>query len=107
LFKELRFELTVKLKQGQRSRISSMQCRVMEAPKAAAVMCCLGTEFQSTGAWWVKDLSVILRRERIEGRCRGTCSTVRLNIEHCGDTKVVLRIVIMMKQLYIGCAAQF
>jgi len=28
--------------------------------------CCLGREFQSTGAWWVKDLSVNLRRERIE-----------------------------------------
>jgi len=26
-------------------------------------------EFQSTGAWWVKDLSVILSRERTEGCC--------------------------------------
>jgi len=31
---------------------------------------CLGREFQSTGAWWVKELSVTLRRERTEGRCR-------------------------------------
>jgi len=31
---------------------------------------CLGREFQSTGAWWVKDLSVTLRHERTEGRCR-------------------------------------
>jgi len=31
---------------------------------------CLGKEFQSTGAWWVKDLSVTLRLERTEGRCR-------------------------------------
>jgi len=31
---------------------------------------CLGREFRSTGAWWVKDLSVTLRRERSEGRCR-------------------------------------
>jgi len=31
---------------------------------------CLGNEFQSTGAWWVEDLSVNLRRERTEGRWR-------------------------------------
>jgi len=29
---------------------------------------CLGREFQSTGARWVKGLSVTLRRERNEGR---------------------------------------
>jgi len=29
---------------------------------------CLGREFQSIEAWWVKDLSVSLRRERTEGR---------------------------------------
>jgi len=44
---------------------------------------CLGKEFQSTGAWWVKDLSVILRRERTEGRWRVmmTEEQVELNIE--------------------------
>jgi len=33
---------------------------------------CLGRDFQSTGAWWVRyiDLSVILRHERTKGRCR-------------------------------------
>jgi len=31
---------------------------------------CLVKEFQSTGAWWVKDLSVTLRREQTEGRWR-------------------------------------
>jgi len=40
----------------------------METPTAAAVV--LGKEFQSTGALWVKDLSVLLRRERTEGRWR-------------------------------------
>jgi len=29
---------------------------------------CLGREFQSIGAWWVKDLSVTLRRKGTEGR---------------------------------------
>jgi len=38
---------------------------------------CLGREFQSTGAWWVKDLSVSLRRERTEGRCRVMTSEER------------------------------
>jgi len=27
---------------------------------------CLSKDFQSTGAWWVKDMSVILRREQTE-----------------------------------------
>jgi len=31
---------------------------------------CLGREFQSTGASWVKDLSLTLRRKRTEGRWR-------------------------------------
>jgi len=31
---------------------------------------CLGKEFQSTGACWVEDLSVNLRRERTERRWR-------------------------------------
>jgi len=39
---------------------------------------CLGSEFQSTGAWWVKDLSVTLRRERTEGRWRVMMSEERL-----------------------------
>jgi len=40
----------------------------MEAPKAAAVV--LEENSRVIGAWWVKDLSVSLRRERTEGRCR-------------------------------------
>jgi len=41
---------------------------------------CLGREFQSrpTGAEWVKDLSVTLRRERTEGRCRVMMSEERV-----------------------------
>jgi len=39
---------------------------------------CLGREFQSTGAWWVKDLSVSLRRERTEKRCRVMTSEERV-----------------------------
>jgi len=39
---------------------------------------CLGREFQRTGAWWVKDLSVTLRRERTEGRYRVMMSEERV-----------------------------
>jgi len=39
---------------------------------------CLGREFQSTGAWWVQDLSVALRPERTEGRCRAMMSEERV-----------------------------
>jgi len=39
---------------------------------------CLGREFQSTGAWWVKNLSVTLRCERTEGRCRVIISEERV-----------------------------
>jgi len=39
---------------------------------------CFGREFQSTGAWWIKDLSVSLRRERTEGRCRVMTSEERV-----------------------------
>jgi len=39
---------------------------------------CFGREFQSTGTWWVKDLSVSLRRERTEGRCRVMTSEERV-----------------------------
>jgi len=39
---------------------------------------CLGREFQSTGEWWVKDLSVSLRRERTKGRCRVMTSEERV-----------------------------
>jgi len=41
---------------------------------------CFGIEFQRTGAWWVKDLSVSLRRERTEGRCRVMTSEERIAI---------------------------
>jgi len=47
----------------------------MEAPNTAAVM---GREFQSIGAWWVKDRSVTLRRVRIEERCRVMMSEERV-----------------------------
>jgi len=47
----------------------------MEAPKVAAVM---DREFQSTGAWWVKDLSVTLRRERTDGHWRVMMSEERV-----------------------------
>jgi len=39
---------------------------------------CLSKEFQSTGVWWAKDLSVILRRERTEGRWRVMMSEERV-----------------------------
>jgi len=39
---------------------------------------CFEREFQSTGAWWVKDLSVSLKRERTEGRCRVMTSEERV-----------------------------
>jgi len=39
---------------------------------------CLGKEFQSTGAWWVKDLLVALRRDRTEGRWRVMMSEERV-----------------------------
>jgi len=38
---------------------------------------CFGREFQSTGAWWIKDLSVTLRRERTEGHGKVMISEVR------------------------------
>jgi len=38
----------------------------------------LGREFQSTGAWWVKDLSVTMRRERTDGRWRVMVSEERV-----------------------------
>jgi len=38
----------------------------------------LGREFQSTGALWVKDLSVTLSREQTEGRCRVMMSEERV-----------------------------
>jgi len=76
---------------------------------------CLDREFRSTGAWWVKDLSVILRREQTEGRWRVMMAeerVVRKDCEHregCGDKKDVLieTLCMLKKQLYIGCAAQF
>jgi len=50
---------------------------------------CLGREIQSTGAWWVKDLSVTLRLERTEGRCRVIISEerVRLNMENAVEIR--------------------
>jgi len=48
---------------------------------------CFGRELKSTGALWVKDLSVTLRRERPEGRWRVMMLEERLG---CGDKKVVL-----------------
>jgi len=69
LFKEKCFEFRVKL----------MEDRASSGEESVAVTCdggadgcssCLGKEFQNTGAWWVKGLSVIVRRERTEGRWR-------------------------------------
>jgi len=42
---------------------------MMEAPKVAAVALVENSEVQEHGGW-VKDFSVTLRRERIEGRWR-------------------------------------
>ena len=52
-------------------------------------------------AWWVKDLTVILRRERTEGRCkvmnrsdhvRVASCTVRLNIEEVMEIRRMTRL---------------
>jgi len=65
---------------------------------------CFGREFQSTGAWWVKDLSVTLRRERTEGRCRVMItedpSELYGKIEHwegCGLHSVEIRRLFWLK----------
>jgi len=68
LFKKKGFEFRVKLMRGQgkkRRRIRSSADGGAEGYRS-----CFGREFQSTGTWWVKDLSISLRRERTEGRCR-------------------------------------
>jgi len=72
LFKDKCFEFRVKLmpEKGNpsRSRISSS---AVSDGGAYGRHSCLGREFRrSTGAWLVKDLSVILRRERPDGRWR-------------------------------------
>jgi len=85
------FEFRVKLmrRQGQwRSGISS-SVDWWRRRKLPQLFC---REFQSTGAWWVKDLSVTLKRERTEGRWRvmmleeWVCP-VRLNIEKAVDIR--------------------
>jgi len=84
LFKEKRFELRVCWCEGRASRgIESVA--VTSDGGAEGCRSCLGREFQSTGAWWVKDLSVTLSRQRNALRSddvRWASCTVRLNIEN-------------------------
>ena len=42
-----------------------------------------GRLFQRTGAWWVKDLSVILSRELTGGRCKVTEVDDRVDVLVC------------------------
>jgi len=66
LFIDKSFELRVKGKEEE--GVESVS--VTSDGGAKGCCSCLGREFQSTGAWWDKDLPVTLRRERTEGRCR-------------------------------------
>jgi len=71
---------------------------VLSDGSAECCLSCLSREFKSTGARWVKDLSVTLRRERrtLESDdVRGASNTVRLNIEKA----VEIRKVVLIEEL--------
>jgi len=61
LLKEKSFEFRVK--QGEDRASGEESIAVTSDGGAEGCRSCLGRQFRSTGAWWVKDLSVTLRRE--------------------------------------------
>jgi len=77
LFKEKSYEFRMKLMRGQCKWMGVESVAVTSDGGAEGYRSCLGREFHSTGAWWVKDLSVTLRCERTEGRCKVMMSEER------------------------------
>jgi len=73
LFKKKGFEFRVKLRTRQEEEKNQEQCRVMEAPKAAAVVLEENSKVQENGGF-----AVSLQRERTEGRCRVMTSEERV-----------------------------
>jgi len=61
------FEFRVKLMRGQVEE-KNQYIAVPSGGGAEGCRSCLAREFRSAGAWWVKDLSVTLKRERTKGR---------------------------------------
>jgi len=70
LLKERSFEFRVKLMRGPGKWRSRISIAVTSDGGAEGCHSLLGRKFQSTGAWWVKDLSVTLRCKRNDGRWR-------------------------------------
>jgi len=79
LFKEKCVEFKVKrMRSGQDKYRGEESIAVPSDGGAEGCRSYLGREFQSTEALWVKELSVILRRERTEGRWRVMMSEERV-----------------------------